>query len=252
MKTAEHKAFKPFLVEGGGNGKNIFRIVEMTRGVTRKQIEKLFEKLPISFDLRKECLMGSESLNEPLEVFVAGPIIYIYPPRHRVIVCTSFNSWRFTDVVTKMHVDNMMDMTTSGRGQIRSCVHFDPAILNIKDWPETAHDSEIEIDMFVHPKEKRSEPEFKAPSFSKWDVRRLLELIAGGEKRLTVKQLRKWRDLIMYAVRSMRSCYENPDVAEDYPVRVYYKPYWEEIEAAKDDSQLVGALEGIRSAIKWE
>lgn len=252
MKAAEQGVFKPFLVEGGRDGKNIFRIVEMTQGVTREQIEKLFEKLPIGFNLRKECLIGSEDLNEPLEVSVIGPIIYIYPPRHRVVVCTTLDSWRSADVVSKMHVDNVMDMTTSGRGQIRSCVHFDPAILGIEDWPETTHASEIEIDMFVYPREKGSEPDLKPPSFGKWDVRKLLELIAGGERRLTVERLRDWRGLIMYAVGSMRSCYENPDVPEDYEVRLYYAPYWKEIEAARDDSYLIEALEGLRGAIQCE
>jgi hypothetical protein len=50
----------------------------------------------------------------------------------------------------------------------------------------------------------------------------------------------------------MRSCYENPRVDEDYPIRVYYKRCWEDIEAADDNNKLVCVLEDLRSSIQWE
>jgi len=252
MSTAAQNTFKSFLVEGGYDGKNIFRVIEVTGDISREKIERLLEGLPISFQLRKEPSLSADDLNDPIEVYVNNAVISIYPPRHRVIVCTTLDSWNSADVVSKMHVDNVMDTITSGYGQVRSCVHFDPVILGIEGWPQSVAGSEVEVDIHVYPRGKGDEPELKALTFGKSDVRKLLDLIAGGERGLTVEQLKEWRDLIMYAVWSMRSCYENPDVAEDYPVRVYFKPCWEAIETARDDSQLIEALEKLRGRIESE
>jgi len=150
-----------------------------------------------------------------------------------------------------MHVDNVMDMTMPGSGQIRSCVHFDPRIIGIEGWPGT-HSNELEVDVFVHPKDKMNEIKLQAPTFGKQEVRSLLELIAGREDRLNADQLSRWRELILYGVNCMKACYENPDVPEDYPVRVYYKKNWSRIEGAKNDEELANALEELRGDIQWE
>jgi len=91
---------------------------------------------------------------------------------------------------------------------------------------------------------------FDPPSI---DVKKILELIAGGESQyLTVKQLGEWRDLIMYAVKVMCYCYEKPGMPKDYPVSVYYRPCWQKIEEAQgDDEKMVDALEDLRHRIKW-
>lgn len=217
--AVEKEIFKPFLVESGNSRRNIFRVVSVTEGVYREQIEKLLENLPVVFQIRKDFSSSAESINEPLEVYVHGSIISIYPPRRRMAVCTTFG-------LSKMQVDNVMDMVCPGRGQIRTCVYFNLKILGIESWSNTERIS-IKVDMYVYPKSKIEEPIIEPPTFGKWDVRNLLELIAGGDKDITVEQLHKWRKLIMYAVKSMRSLYENPDVAEDYPIRLYYKPCWE-------------------------
>ena len=81
-------------------------------------------------------------------------------------------------------------------------------------------------------------------------MKKLLELIAGGEKPLTVAQLREWRDLILFNVEYMRSCYEKQP--KDYPVREYYVPCWAEIEAADSDQKLIDALDGLRTSIQWQ
>ncbi len=90
----------------------------------------------------------------------------------------------------------------------------------------------------------------KGPYLRKFEVKKLLELIAGGEKPLTVAQLREWRDLILFNVEYMRSCYEKQP--KDYPVREYYVPCWAEIEAADSDQKLIDALDGLRTSIQWQ
>ncbi len=94
----------------------------------------------------------------------------------------------------------------------------------------------------------------KALSFSKFEVKALLELIAGGGKQLTVEQFQHWRELILYAIESMRLHYEeNPHVDKDYSVSVYYRPCWEKIKTAeKDDKKLIEEIEFLRSSIQWE
>lgn len=57
----------------------------------------------------------------------------------------------------------------------------------------------------------------------------------------------------MFAVKDMRSMYENGETAKDYPVRVYYKKDWEAIENAEGDAgKMIEALELLRISIQWE
>jgi hypothetical protein len=250
INVAELQTFKPYLAEGF-KGKNIFRIAETDNNISREDIEKLFDKFPVLFHLRAASSINADNLNEPLEVYVGGAVVSIYPPKNRIIVCTTFDSWGSAEIVSKMHFDNIMDTTFPGNGQLRTCVHFDPKLFGLKYTPCKIV-AEMEIDIFVYPRGKVNETKLKAPTFGKFEVRKLLELIAGGEKMLTIEQIGQWRSLITYAVRSMRSCYENQDTPEDYPIRVYYKPCWTEIDVAKDDQALANALEGLRGSIEWE
>lgn len=249
--VAQTAVFKPFLVEGGRDSKNIFRIIEITDEVSREQIEKLFEKLPMGFQLRRESSESIEDLNEPLEVYVSGGIIRIYPQQHRFIACANLDSWNSASVVSQMHVDNIADFGTPHRGQIRSCVHFFPTILGIEGWPHS-QDTELEIDIFAYPVSKIDEIKLIPPRFGKFEVEKLLKLIAGGDRDLTVKQLQDWRELIMYAVMMMRSNYERPDVPEDYSTRKYYKANWKAIEESKNDEELARALNSLRGSIQYD
>lgn len=247
------RPFKPYLVEGGRDGKDIFRIVEVREDVTREQVEQLFEQLPIGFCLRKEgWQVGDEILKEPLEVYVEGAIVSVYPPRHRVITCTSVSSWKHAEVVSKMKVDNIADLTPHGQGQVRSCIHFDPQILGIANWPNTT-DVELELDIFVYPKGTERERKLKPPSFGKHELRNLLNLIAGKEGELTPQLIGEWRELILYAVGSMRSFYDNLDIPEDNSTRQYYERCWRQIEEAHGDNEkLASALGSLIISIQWQ
>jgi len=246
----EKKPFKPYIVEGSIDGENLFRIVEVDEGPTRADIEQLLECLPVGFNLRSNAEEVID-VREALNVHVSAQLIHIYPPRGRVIMCTRLDAWKMEHIVGKIHVDNLVDLTCPGSGQIRSCIHFDPKILGVHNWP--LHDfAELEISMYAYPREKTQEPKITIPRFGKFEVRNLLELIAG-ESLLTKEQLQQWRDLIMCAVQSMRACYERPDVDPQYPVRVYYQPCWKKIdEAGKDDAKMIEALEHLLSLIQME
>lgn len=151
--TVVPEMFKPFLIAGGHGGKEIFRVVELLERVRREQIEQLLEKLPIRFQIR-DTTTGC-SLNEPLEVEVNSTIVRIYPPPGRMLTCTSFAWWHSVDELLKQtRVDNLMDCDHPGGGQIRSCVHFDPVIFGITDWPVSTPGAEIELDIFVYPRSK--------------------------------------------------------------------------------------------------
>ncbi len=252
-KTAARpkKTHKSFLVEGGRDKRSIFRVVVMEGGVTRRQVETLLCSLPIGFNIYPEGVSDASCVNEVLDVYVSGGIITIHPPRFRIIGCTTFDSWGANALTSKMRVNNVMDMMSPGYGQIRTSVHFDPRIFGINGWPNT-EDLELELDIHVYPKTRSEEPKIKPLSFSKFEVRKLLELIAGGERALTVDQFDDWRDLVMVAVMSMKANYENPHRDKKDPVSVYYRECWERIARAKTDEKMVEALESLRSSIRWE
>ena len=238
--TAKETTFKPFLVDNGRG--TIFRVHSIDEA-SREQIETLLERLPLSFSLQK-TFGTHERLRDPLEVYVSGCIILIYPPRHRIISNVALGPIAITEEFRKLFVDNLIDMEHPGNEQVRCCVHFPPQILGVEPW--TWHE-EIEVDTFVFPRDYEPKPE--APRV---EVEKLLDLIAGEDTPLTVDQLGSWRELIMFAIEQMRRCYENPDTAEDYPMRVYYKPCWEQIEAAgKDPEKLVEAIQYLRASIEW-
>lgn len=250
--TAEKKVFKPYLVEGGYKGQNIFRIMEEAEGISRESITNLLEQLPVSFDLkmRHEIDKGNigEKINEPLEVYLSPQIIYIYPGRERILSSISMESPSSNQVIKEIFVDNLVDIICPGRGQLRSCIHFDPKILGVENWPV----EDIEVDMYIYPKDETERIQIKPFIFGKREVLTLLDKIAGGEKRLVEQDLKDIKSFVMYAVTTMRSRYENPDVAEDYGVRLYYKEDWVKIFAAKNDTELVKALNELRTSIRFE
>lgn len=242
----------PFLVESGQRGGNIFRVVSVADGVTREQIETLLTKLPIRFKIHRfpSCYQ-EHSINEPLEVHVEGSIVYIYPTKDRIIACTTLDSWGSADVVSQMHVDNMMDTLSPGRGQLRTCIHFDPKVLGIEGWPNTSEaTAELEVDIHVYSIGKTLEPQMRPPQLDKFQLRDLLQLIAGKERSISVRQFDRWRDLIMYSVAHMRFVYEG--MPGDDPTRDYYGMVWREFDAATDSEGVVRALDSLVSAINYQ
>lgn len=249
--NAAPQVFKPFLVESDPRFRNIFRVNSLSENVTREQVEKLLENLPIRLYLKTDFSLATEGLLEPLEVEIKGKVVSIYPPEDRVFACVTLDSWENHEIVSKMHIDNMPDMLNPGNGQIRSCIHFDPAIFGIEGW-DGAYRSKIEVDIFVFPKNKESEKKPEPPTLDKFQLSDLLELIAGGKHQLELGQLRKWRELIMYCVDSMRLIYGNCDIVSPSAFSCY-QPCWQEIDAAaQDDTKLIAALETLRQAIEWE
>ncbi|MCI0566267.1 hypothetical protein L0Y46_03660 [bacterium] len=252
--TAEN-AFAPFWVVGGRDGKNIFRVTELPDDIKREQIERILRALPISFELRRNLENNSEILREPLEVLMRASVLYVYPPNGRVIACTTFDSWGSEHVVRQMHVDNVMDMTFPGYGQIRTCVHFDPSILGIRDWPERVQSVELELDIHVFPRVVTEAPKIEPLVFDKFKLRDLLDTIMGADKPFTAMALSQWREIVMYAVATMRAMYESPHVSEDYPLSAYYADCWQRIDfasASRDDEELASAIEYLRDSIKVE
>lgn len=251
-QTTTASAFKPFIVEGGQGGKHMFRVVSMEDGITRQQTEQLLEKLPVGFLLQKKAGCNQERINEPLEVYVGKGITRIYPPRHRTLVTVNVDSWTSGDVVRMMHIDNLFDRVYPG-GQIRACIHFNPKVLGIEQWPDDPN-SEIEIDIFAEPKSREGEIHPTPPDFDKWKVRNLIRMIAGGDyDKLTVEQYKEWDELIHYAVQRMRAIYESPDRALDDPLRKYYNHSWRQIDDARGSSnKMVRALISLASAISSE
>lgn len=246
---APNLTLRQVLVQGGHSQRALFRVVELNGGITREQIETLLENLPMRFTLRRRD--ADISLNEPVEVYVHSNIVNIYPPKSRYFSGVSFQSWEFFNITSQMRVDNMMD-DNPGHGQLRSCVHFNPAILGISDWPDLgSSDREIEIDIFKYPKSRIAPREIQR--IGKSEVLRLLDQLAGGKRSLSLEQFKKFKDIILLAIEGMRLCYENEETAEDYPVRVYYSRQWQSIsDAKKDDKKLLEAVEDLRDVIRWE
>lgn len=87
-------------------------------------------------------------------------------------------------------------------------------------------------------------------SSGKWLVRQLIEKAAGGEHRLTEEQFVKNFVPIASAVAEMREEYEGrqPDDAAS----TYYKECWRQIDQASTLTELLEALEYLRSSIQWQ
>ncbi len=251
MTTATN-TFKPFLVEStlSMHHTNIFRVVEVSEEVGRERVERLLELLPLRFEVRKRrSSMDSDRLHEPVEVYVEGTIVSIYPSVGRIISNTSMASWQHRGVTSQIQVDNIMDTTSPGKGQLRSCIHFNPKIFGVEGWP--SNDSEIEVDLHTFPKSVVDELEIPELSFSKGQVRDLLRLISRGEK-LTAEHVNKWGDLIYFAVATLRAYYENPGAPVSDNVRQYYASCWRQIDAARTSQLYAAALEDLIWSITQE
>ncbi len=258
-ETMRDSEFKPFVVSGGRWGKNLFRVVQINGQAetqpTRADLEKFFGNLPMVFSVGIPGTDGwCVEVNESLDVYVSGLIIEMYPPKGRVSYRTNFDARAASDVVRQMKVDNVGDMQHLN-GQVCSRVHVDPAVLGAVEWSTRINHKKVEIDYFVYPRTKREEPQVEPYRFGKFGVCNLLDIITGDDGHLKVQCLEECRDLILYAVATMRASYENPDTPKDYPIRVYYSGAWADIEKAakaNDPKKLVRALEALRSLIQWE
>src|SRR5437868_1497157 len=114
--------FKPFLVKSNEANGNIFEVVELNGRVRREQVEQLLEQWPMGFQVQKDLSPFAETINEPLQVYVTEGIVYIFPPKGRVIARSFL--WKLAPELRNMNVDNLTDVTFPGNGQIRSCIHF--------------------------------------------------------------------------------------------------------------------------------
>ena len=252
MNTKTQNTFMSFIVGGSSDNATVFRVVDIVKEivgetVSIEAVEQLLTQLPIQFSLRKDASIYSEALNEPLEVYIAGTIISIYPPPNRIITCTIVKSVKNDERVKYLGLDNVMDLTFPGDPQVRTCLHFSPTLFGINNWCADKGIGEVEVDIHVYPRGKDNEIKIKEPHI---DLRKLLDLIAGGEQPLSKLQYREWHDLIKYAIAKMKACYENDQVEADYPVRVYYKPYWDELAEAITELDYMVALERLRDAIR--
>ncbi len=87
------------------------------------------------------------------------------------------------------------------------------------------------------------------PSFDKFQVRQLLELIIGNEDGLlTVDQFSRWRNLILFMVSSMRLRYM---VRDDASAKLYAH-HWVNLDSADNSAQVVEALNGLLLTIRYD
>ncbi len=234
MTTVE--PLKPFLVDGK-TGRQIYRVMQVTGGARRPEIELLFQSLPIYLELRSDA-SSSEKVNEPLEVYIDTNFISLFPPEGRIVVCVVLDD----SPTSSLRVGRIADHTHPGRGQIRSNLHFRTADIGIGSWTE-AMLKEIHLYINSYPVDKEKERKFQLPDV---DVKMLLELIAGGEQPLTRTQLLVWQSFIRYAIARMRACYERKD-----NLQRYFANDWKAIDTASDPEAMIKALEGLRHSIQW-
>lgn len=243
------EGLKPLLIQGLHN---IFRVESVTSNLSQNQIRTILENLPLILRLGIERNNPNyfDDVNEPFIVRVSGSVIFIYPPKRRINYCTTIDSEKLNKITGEFLIDNIADLATSGNGQIRSCFHFNPKILGVEDFEM----EEVEVDVYTHPTTKSLIRVPKQPSIGKFEVVGFLDLIAGGRQKLTVCQLNKWRELIIYVVNLMRAHYENPDnFKEDDELRTYYQEYWDQIDSSGDDDEkLIDALMGLAGAIEMQ
>lgn len=247
---AGHTEFDSFLVDGH-NRSNIFRVMALGDGITRAFAERFLKILPVQFRLQADFLIESPKLGEPIEVWFGNLVVEIYPPKHRVIGDTWFNSWTYPEIFSGMRFENVADMLSPGRGQIRSSVSFDPKILGIWNWPYSGMRDSVTLEIFVFPKGKEKLVEPKPPLV---DLLALLDNLAGGEALiLPLSTFKELRELIMYVVAKMRISYERRENAETDPSAVYFARHWANLDAAGDNPEkLLEALEFLREAIRMK
>lgn len=151
---------KTFTVKGAHSQRAKFRILEHegTHCVFKKeQIKTILRNLPMRFNLvHAKTLKNSE---RPIEVCVdtgGCNIISVYPPKGTILSGASFQAWEFYPITSKMRVDNIMDDDGRERKNIRSCVHFQPSILGVSDWPKKnkhGWENDIKLDIFKYPRD---------------------------------------------------------------------------------------------------
>lgn len=153
---------KEFVVEclRGGSHKQFFLVKDfypgevfesgVRPGLNEGLIRRFLEALPLYFWM-KDSSRG-EIISEPFYVDADPQVVSISPPPNRIIGCATLESPEHHPAVLKMRVDNIADVSTeNGTLQIRSCIHFNPADLNVEGWPSDG----MEVDIFTFPCQTR-------------------------------------------------------------------------------------------------
>lgn len=116
-----------------------------------KQIATLMANLPLRFHLKSAD--DGASVEPPLEVYAEKQIVSIYPKSGTRISSVSMQSWEFHHITSKMRVDNIWTEDDligcdqiERRHRFRACVHFNPAILGVTQFPGNI-EKEIELDI---------------------------------------------------------------------------------------------------------
>lgn len=136
---------------------NRFRIMEIMGDVSQAQAERLLNRLPINFHVRMGLSVNDASASEPLEVYVCGPIVSIYPSKDRVIAVAML-AWPGGAMRGEC-----VDMQIPGGGQVKTSIRFAPEVLGI-EWPSLIS-GQLAVDIHVYPKEKGSAQEFSVPTY---------------------------------------------------------------------------------------
>ena len=93
-------------------------------------------------------------------------------------------------------------------------------------------------------KKKNTKENVRKAIAGKHDIVNLLNLIAGKNKKLTVYKVKKYCDVIMLAVKSMRSGYRARGSTGKSYIE-YYNPAWQEIEAGFQEEKWTKFLSGL-------
>ncbi len=85
------------------------------------------------------------------------------------------------------------------------------------------------------------------------NVRELIEMIAGGERKISKVKLARWRPLIELYIGCMMDFYEKNAPKEVYEQDSrYYKECWQKFTEADSDEKFIDAVEYLRSSIQWK
>ena len=87
--------------------------------------------------------------------------------------------------------------------------------------------------------------------FGKYELRSLVELIAGGEnKKIPIDKIGKWKMLLMYAIRNIRENYERLGKNDD--LYNYYLPCWVKFDNAKNEKDFCDAIDFLIDSITYQ
>lgn len=256
MNSEKSGKFRPFIVQSCFGEGTIFRVIEHEGLITRKDVTKLIEILPITIKVSEDEIKNGKLfhkfVNEPVETRIDSNTILVHPASNRLITEINLeNSSYARSGIVKF--GPIMCADDPGNGQLSTHILLDPKTVGIENLLETRAHCEIKIVVNRFPKSKESLRQNEPPSFSKFRVRELIDLITGEDDQLTVEQFLHWRDLLMYAVTEMRNDYENSWTPWDYSPRQYYSECWQKIDAAKgNNKELAHAISYVRTSVEYE